>query len=149
MTANFRERVGHAQALRFADEPLSPYIEERIYDGFPSAADQKLMAQFHEIDWPDRVEVANRIEDVRIQDFAWRLIYFEEPGVLPENRRAELDAWLNGRVIADQHAVPWMTVQKALQEANDLLANAVGAEAALLSDTKDFLRALAADTGSP
>ena len=145
---DFRERVGHAQAQRFADEPPSPYVEERIYDGFPSDADQDLMVRFHEVEWPDRMGIAARLEDARVKDFAWRLIYFEEPALLPANKRAELDAWRARRMIAEEQAVPWMTVQKALQEADDLLQNAVDDEATLLSDIKDFIGALAGDVGS-
>ena len=146
---DFRDRVGHAQALRFADETPSPYIEARIYDGFPSNADQALMAQFHMEEWPDRVALADRIEDDRVQEFARRLIYFERPDLLSAQKRAELDAWRTTRVLADDQDVPWMTVQKALQETDDLMQNAVGDDATLLSDLKDFLRTLAADAGSP
>ena len=76
---DFRVRVGRAQALRFADTEASPHIEKRLYDGFPSATDQRLMAQFHDVDWPDRVTLAERIEDSRVKEFAYRLIYFERP----------------------------------------------------------------------
>lgn len=146
---DFRDRVGHAQALRFADQTPSPYAEARIYDGFPSNADQALMAQFHEEGWPDRVALADRIEDDRVQEFARRLIYFERPGLLSPQNRAELDAWRTSRLLADDEDVPWMTVQKALRETDDLLQDAVGGDAALLVDLKDFLHMLAADAGSP
>ena len=146
---DFRDRVGHAQALRFADETPSPYVEARIYDSFPSNADQALMAQFHSEEWPDRVALADRIEDDRVQEFARRLIYFEQPDLLSAQKRAELDAWRTARVLADDQDVPWMTVQKALQETDDLLQNAVGDDAVLLSELKDFLHTLAADAGSP
>ena len=145
---DFRERVGLAQALRFADETPSPYAEARIYDGFPSNSDQTLMAQFHDEEWTNRVGLADRIEDDRVQEFARRLIYFERPDLLSPQKRSELDAWRTARLLGDNQDVPWMTVQKALQETDDLLQNAADDDAALLSEVRDFLHTLAANTGS-
>ena len=145
---DFHTRVGQAQALRFADEEPSPHIEQRIYDGFPGEADQALMAQFHDVDWPDRVALAERIEDPRVKGFAHRLIYFERPDLLPADKRAELDAWRAKRVLSEDEGVPWMTVRKALREADDLLETATGDEAALLGEARDFLFELAQRFGS-
>ncbi len=144
---NFRARVGQAQALRFADEEPSPYVEERIYDGFPDAADQALMEQFHNVDWADRAVLADRIDDPRLSEFTWRLIYFERPDLLPAAKAAELGAWRAERVLADEGAVPWMTIEKALRETDDFLANATGDEAALLGEVKDYLYDLAERLG--
>ena len=144
----FQARVGQAQALRFADEEPSPHVEERIYDGFPDAADQALMEQFHNVDAADRVALADRIDDPRVSEFAWRLIYFERPDLLPASKSAELNAWRAERVLAEDEAVPWMTIGKALRQADDLLANATGNEAALLQEVKDYLYETAERLGS-
>ena len=145
---DFRARVGQAQALRFADEEPSPYIEQQLYDGFPGEADQALMAQFHAVDWPDRLALAGRIKDPRVKEFANRLIYFERPDLLPAAKRAELGAWRAKRALSDDEGVPWMTIRKALREADDLLKNASAEEAALLGSVKDFLVELAQRLGS-
>ena len=144
---DFRARVGQAQALRFADEEPSPHVEERIYDGFPNATDQSLMEQFHNADWLDRVALADRIDDPRVKEFAYRLIYFERPDLLPAAKSAALDAWRAERLLVEDKAVPWMTIGKALREADDFLANATGDEAALLGEVKDYLFELAAEIG--
>ena len=140
---DFQTRVGQAQALRFADEEPSPHVEQRIYDGFPSAADQALMEQFHQADWGERAALAARIEDPRIGEFARRLIYFERPDILPDAQSAELSAWIAERVLNEDESVPWLTVRKALREADDLLQDASGVEADLLRAVKDFLYGLA------
>ncbi len=145
---DFQARVGQAQALRFADEEPSPHVEERIYDGFPNAADQALMEQFHNAAWADRVALADRIEDPRVSEFAYRLIFFERPDLLPAAKAAELDAWRAERALTEDDTVPWMTIRKALREADDLLKNASGDEAALLVEVKDFLYDLADRLGS-
>lgn len=46
-------------------------------------------------------------------------------------------------MLSEDEGVPWMTIGKALREADDLLKAATDDEAALLSDVKDFLFELA------
>ena len=101
------------------------------------------MAQFHDVDWPDRVALAERIEDPRVKEFAYRLIYFERPDLLPAARVVKFDAWRAKRMLSEDESVPWMTVRKALREADDLLRTANGDEAALLRDVRGFLFELA------
>lgn len=139
----FQARVGQALALRFADEEPSPFVEKRIYDGFPSAADCALMEQFHTSDWDERIALADRIEDPRIVEFARRLIYFERPELLPETYAADLRAWTTERILTEEESVPWTTVRKALRETDELLRDARGDELSLLREVKDFLFELA------
>ena len=139
----FQARIGQAQALRFVNREPSAHVEQRIYDGFPNAADEALMEQFHQAGWADRVALAAQIEDPRISEFARRLIYFESPDLLPSGQAAEVSIWITERVLADDASVPWMTVGKALREADNLLQNASGEEADRLREVKDFLFGLA------
>ena len=141
--ANFRGRVGQALALRFADQEPSPHVEKRIYDGFPGLNDQSLMEQFHRVDWVERAAIAEQIEDPRISEFAYRLIYFERRDVLPSAKTAELESWVAERVLTEDENVPWMTVAKALRETDNLLIGATDDDARLLGAVKDFLYQLA------
>ncbi len=68
-----------------------------------------------------------------------RLVYFEQPDLLPERQRLELDSWLADRLSSDSPDVPWRTLPKAIQEADDLLKNAVSDEADLLREVRSFL----------
>ena len=136
---DFQARVGQAQALRFADKEPPAHVEQRIYDGFPNAADEALMEQFHQANWGERSALASQIEDPRLGEFARRLIYFERPEMLPDSQSAELSAWMANRVLTEDESVPWMTVRKALRETDVLLRNVNGEEAELLSEVRDFL----------
>jgi exodeoxyribonuclease I len=140
---DFQTRVGRAQALLFTDEAPSPHVEQRIYDDLPNAGDQALMEQFHGADWVERAALAAQIEDARISEFAYRLIYFERPDLLSGAKSVELDTWIAQRALTEDDSVPWMTVGKALLETDDLLKAASGEEAELLRDVKDFLFNLA------
>ena len=140
----FQGRVGQAQALRLADTDPPAHVEQRIYDGFPNAADEARMKQFHQVDWDDRSALAAQIEDPRLGEFARRLIYFERPEMLSQAQSAELSAWMANRVLTEDESVPWMTVRKALRETDALLQDARGEEAHLLREVKDFLHGRAA-----
>lgn len=145
---DFRDRVGQAFAGRYADQEPSPHVEERIYDGFPSPADQAIMEEFHRTDWAQRPAIAERIGDARVKEFADRLMFVERPDVLSESKRADLERWVAARVLSEDHSVPWTTIPKALQEVDDLLVNASGDEAQLLREVKTFLQEMA-DRHSP
>ncbi len=140
---DFRMRVGQALALRFADKEPSPHVEQRIYDGFPGRQDQALMEQFHRVEWEERATLADQIEDPRLSEFAYRLIYFERPDLLSAAKSAELRTWCAEHTLTEDESVPWTTVPKALREADDLLAVATGDDARLLGEVKDFLYDLA------
>ena len=139
----FQARVGQAQALRVADKDLPAHVEQRIYDGFPNAADEVRMKQFHQVDWGARPALAAQIEDPRLGEFARRLIYFERPEMLSQEQSSELSAWMVNRVLTEDESVPWMTVRKALRETDALLQDACGEAAHLLSEIKDFLHSRA------
>ena len=142
---DFQARVGRAQALRFVDKEPPAHVEQRIYDGFPNAADEALMEQFHQADWSERSALAAQIEDPRLGEFARRLIYFERPEMLSHAHSTELSTWMANRVLTEDESVPWMTVRKALRETDVLLRNARGEEAGLLSEVREFLYSRAED----
>ena len=139
----FQARVGQAQALHVADKDPRAHVEQRIYDGFPNAADEVRMKQFHQVDWRARPAHAAQIEDPRLGEFARRLIYFERPEMLSQEQSSELSAWMANRVLTEDESVPWMTVRKALRETDALLQDARGEAAHLLSEIKDFLHSRA------
>ena len=139
---DFQERVGLALAARHADREPSPYVEKQLYDRFPGCEDEKLMAEFHEADWPDRSGILRRIEDPRVREFGWRLIHQERPRLLPEDKAEELAVWRAARLLDRDDSVPWMTVGKALREVDDCLRISDDADTAFLRGVKGFLRAL-------
>ena len=145
---DFQARVGQAQTLRFVDKEPPAHVEQRIYDGFPSAADEALMEQFHQADWSERSALAVQIKDLRLREFARRLMYFERPEVLPDEQSAEFSTWMANRVLTEDESVPWMTVRKALRETDVLLRNARGEEAGLLSEVREFLYSRAEESSA-
>ena len=147
LETGFQERVGKALSDRNADREPAAHIEQRIYDGFPDRADQALMDQFQRADWQQRAEIAERLADDRVREFARRLVYVEAPGALSDKSRAAMDDWMRDRILTEDTAAPWNTVRKALRETDDLLASASGSEEALLTDVRRFLEDMAVKFG--
>jgi exodeoxyribonuclease-1 len=134
----FKARVGEALSLRFADQPKSIYVEERIYDGFANE-DEPAMEIFHRIEWAARHEQSSSFKDDRIKAFVTRLLFFEHPSGMRDDRRAEMIEWTRERWLSEDEEVPWMTASKAMAEADKLLEKADAERASILKDTKDYL----------
>ncbi|WP_299809726.1 exonuclease domain-containing protein [uncultured Roseibium sp.] len=117
-----------------AREPFqtSEHLEEQIYDGFASRADSLAMERFHQADWADRLAVLQDLADPRYKGLGQRLIYSEAPEVLPDDMRFRFDEAVARRLVNNEGSVPWLTLSKAIEEGQDLLATAVGSDAELL-----------------
>ena len=133
---DFKERVCEAAENRFADQEKSTYVEEQIYDGFANE-DEPLMEKFHTLDWPKRYSALSGFKDVRISELANRLVFFEHPDAFDKAKRDKLNAWMDERISTNDD-VPWMTTQKAIDEADKMLVSAEGAEVKALKDMKRF-----------
>lgn len=133
---DFKERVCEAAEGRFADQEKSTYVEEQIYDGFANK-DEPLMEKFHTLDWPKRYSALSGFKDERISELANRLVFFEHPDAFDKAKRDKLNAWMDERISTNED-VPWMTTQKAMEEADKMLLSAEGAEVRALKDMKRF-----------
>ena len=136
--SDFKRRVGQALALRYAAREPSPYVEKRIYEGFPSSSDQILMREFHEVDWTKRTQLIDQIEDSRLKELAWRLVYFEHPELLPPDKVNDLRKWHAERVLIDGEAVPWTTLREATKELDTLMADKTQGEVKLFDGLKTY-----------
>lgn len=89
-------------AKRYPEKEPSPHIEEQIYEGFASGADQAIMAQFQVTEWDRRAELANKLHDQRMKQLAYRLIYLERPDLLSESRRHSFDDRVAERLLCGE-----------------------------------------------
>ena len=53
--------------------------------------------------------------------------------------RRDYEVAIARRLMGDDALVPWLTLHKAIEQTNDLIAVAEGAERALLADLRDYL----------
>ena len=88
----------------------SGYVEEQLYGGFPSRADSSLMAEFHRVDWSDRMPVVQAFDDDRFRQLGQRLVAEHAPEALPAEVRSRYKLWVKDRRTAVD--VPWNTIGK-------------------------------------
>lgn len=117
----------------------SPHVEEQIYDSFTSGGDTRILSRFHATDWAGRADLLAQLEDRRLVCLGERLIHTEAPEVMDRRAREALDGETAKRLLASDDGVPWLTLPRAIAEAEDMLASASGAEAARLRDLKRYL----------
>jgi exodeoxyribonuclease-1 len=117
--------------------PLSPHIEERIYNGFPGPNDEMRMAAFHKASWSDRFAIVQSFEDERLRWFGLRLIYVEARAVLSQPARLEIEDRLASQLTGDRTGC--LTYEQALAETDKLLAEAIDADG-LLAQYRRYLQ---------
>jgi exonuclease I len=87
-------------------------VEQRIYEDFPSRLDERLMVDFHNASWEARHAICGRFADKRLSEIGFKLIFAEQPNVLPADERRYIEEHFQERLTADGN-VPWMTISKA------------------------------------
>jgi len=114
-------RANLAVALTQRYEPFEPgiHVEEKIYDGFPSAADSALMDSFHTRPVDERYGICQNFEDDRLRELGSRIIHSNWPDHLPDGERVRISGWIQQRH-HDGEAGPWRTVDAAITEIGDL-----------------------------
>ena len=58
------------------------YNEESIYAKFTTAEDNKIMPEFHSVEWNKKINVISKFKDERLQYIGKKLLYAEKPEVL-------------------------------------------------------------------
>lgn len=117
--AYLRARLVAAYVATREPYPLSPHLEERIYNGFPGSDDEGRMNAFHQASWQDRHAIVQGLVDERLRWFGLRLLYSEAPGVLPAAVKAEIERRLADQLAGDGSGC--LTYELALAETDKLM----------------------------
>ena len=77
------------------------------------------MQEFHAAVPEKKFEIANKIEDIRFNEFAKRVLFEEFPDFLPKKEYDKRE-----KIIAENHLTldktPWITIPQAMQAIDDL-----------------------------
>ena len=116
-----KDRLMRAYMQAKPDYPDSVHVEENLYSGFATPQDNERMDAFHSCDWAARVALVPRFDDLRFQELAEQLIYFEAPDVLTDERQRYWATRIAKRLLGTGEPCEALTMPDALQKANDLL----------------------------
>ena len=117
--------------------PSSPYIEERIYEGFPPPSDTRLMERFHQVDWVERARLVSQIEDQRFRILGERLIQEEAPHVLSAMQRQRVASELGPRN-GDAANGP-LSREAVITLVDEMRRSVSGDHLALLNEYREYL----------
>ncbi|MGA2178040.1 MAG: exonuclease domain-containing protein [Verrucomicrobiota bacterium] len=140
--AGLRGRLISALESQKEEYPPSPHVEKQIYDGFIGEPDQKLMAQFHDTEWPKRIAIVEKFQDPRLKVIGRQLIYQERPDLLDEVTHRAHDVAAAKRLLGQGEEISWLTLPQAIEQLDGMLVGASGAELKLLREHQQYLRKL-------
>ena len=95
--------------------------EETIYQSFSNNYEKIIMEEFHISDWKDKLRIANKFKEERNYYFAEKLIYEENPLVLPEEIITKIKRRIAKKLFSTNDE-KWNTIPKAYKEIDDLRA---------------------------
>jgi len=83
----FGEKIQSIKRLEVEEKEQSKsqedlYNEESIYAKFTTAEDNKIMPEFHSVEWNKKINVISKFKEERLQYFGKKLLYSEKPEVL-------------------------------------------------------------------
>ena len=74
--------------------------EESIYAKFVDNKETPKMEKWHQASWEDKFKLLDKFEDERLVDFGKKIIYQEEPQVLPESITKEIKRGIATRILS-------------------------------------------------
>ena len=108
-----------AREKKELDSQLDVYPEETIYLKFPSDHDNKLMPEFHKVDWKDKFSVVQRFKDDRMQYFGKKILYEESPQSLPTGEYNSFHKEIASRILSTNEE-KWNTIPRTYSEIDTL-----------------------------
>ncbi|MAW17386.1 MAG: exodeoxyribonuclease I [Candidatus Pelagibacter sp. TMED272] len=97
------------------------YNEESIYAKFTSSEDNKIMPEFHSVNWEKKLNVISKFKDERLQYFGKKLLYMEKPEVLT---KADFDLIHKdtSKKLLSTNNEKWNTIPRTYSEIDTLRA---------------------------
>ena len=95
------------------------YEEESIYTKFTSAEDNKIMPEFHKVEWAKKLSVLDKLKDERLHYFGKRLIYEEKPEILPKEEYNQIHRTIAKRLLSTS-SEKWNTIPRTYSEIDTL-----------------------------
>ena len=95
------------------------YEEESIYTKFTSAEDNKVLPEFHNVEWNKKLSVLDKLKDERLHYFGKRLIYEEKPELLPKTDYNQIKQTIAKRLLSTNNE-KWNTIPRTYSEIDTL-----------------------------
>ena len=122
----FAERVktikqSEAQEKEQTKSQEDLFNEESIYTKFTSSEDNKIMPEFHNVDWEKKTQIISKFKDERLRYFGKKLIYMEKPEVLEKSEYSLIKKDLSKKLLST-NSEKWNTIPRTYSEIDTLRA---------------------------
>ena len=119
----FRMRVNRIMGNRYDnDDAVDKPVEQKIFGGFYSSEDKKLLQKFQEGDWPVRQEIVDQFTDLRLRQLGRRVLAFYGPEAHIEQSREQFRSYVREKWNTPAESKPdWTTFESAFADIEKLL----------------------------
>ena len=115
---DFQNRICELLTINQREYPPNKYLEQKVYERFPSNSDKLWMERFEISTWAEKAKLLNGFEDERYRELAQRLINYLKPEFSSNKEQDEYHEFVKERLLANGS---WkMTLEKAISRTNSL-----------------------------
>ena len=122
-------RISELLASNQINYPPPKYLEQTVYSGFPSDADDLWMERFHTLPWEERSKVLDGFEDTRYKELAERLVCANNPESVKHETMSRYQNFLNQRLYDKG---PWPSLEKTLDKTRSMMIDATDEQKEIL-----------------
>ena len=97
------------------------YEEESIYTKFTTAEDNKIMPEFHNVGWENKLSIISKFKDERLKYFGKKLLYMEKPELLSKEDYSLIHKDIAKKLLST-NAEKWNTIPRTYAEIDTLRA---------------------------
>ncbi len=108
-----------ARERKELDSQMDVYPEESIYMKFAPDHDNKLMPEFHKVDWKEKFSIIQRFKDNRMRYFGKKILYEESPQSLPKEEYDSIHKEVSSRILSTNKE-KWNTIPRTYSEIDTL-----------------------------
>ena len=129
-------RISELLASNQINYPPPKHLEQSVYSGFPSDADDLWMERFHTLPWEERSRVLDGFEDSRYKELAERLVCVNNPESVSTETLERYHNFINQRLYDKG---PWPSLEKTLDKTRSMLLDATGEQKEILEKLEENL----------
>jgi exodeoxyribonuclease-1 len=122
-------RVSELLASNQINYPPPKHLEQTVYSGFPSDADNLWMERFHTLPWDERSKILDGFEDSRYKELAERLVCTNNLDSVSGDTLERYRNFVNQRLYDKG---PWPSLEKTLDKTRSMLIDATGEKKEIL-----------------
>ncbi len=122
----FAEKISTIKRLESEEKEQSKsqedlYEEESIYTKFTTAEDNKIMPEFHSVNWDKKLSIISKFKDERLKYFGKKLLYMEKPELLSKEDYNLIHKDIAKKLLSTNNE-KWNTIPRTYAEIDTLRA---------------------------